>query len=78
MTQIGARGHDAVPIGEVSAPPFARVPDPPTLFLARAARFRQLVPGHELGPYLTFLAAIADAQHATQAESAAARASRRR
>jgi FdhE protein len=32
------------------------------LFSRRAARFRQLAPGHSLGEYLTFLAAVADAQ----------------
>lgn len=64
MTSIGAPGHDAVPIGDVSAPPFARLPDPSTLFAARAARFAQLAEGHDLGPYLRFLSGIAAAQAA--------------
>jgi FdhE protein len=68
MTQIGAppAGHDPVPIGEVSAPPFARLPDPAALFHGRAARLHALAQGHPLAPYLDFVAAIAAAQHAIQ------------
>lgn len=66
MAQIGAPGHDPVSIGEVSAPPFARLPDPAKLFLNRAARFRQLAVGHDLGPYLDLLAGLAEVQHAVQ------------
>ena len=67
MSQIGAPvGLDPALIGEVAAPPFARLPDPATLFAARAARLRALAPDHALGPYLDFLAGIAEAQHAVQ------------
>lgn len=69
MSQIGApSGHDPVPIGEVAAPPFARLPDPATLFAERGARLRVLADGHALGPYLDFLAGIAETQHAVQAQ----------
>lgn len=68
MAQIGAPSHDAVPIGEVSAPPFARLPLPGALFRQRAARFRDLADGHALEPYLRFLAGLADAQDAVLAE----------
>lgn len=66
MSDIGAPRHDAVPIGEVATPQFARLPDPTTLFAYRAARLRELAQTHELAPYLTFLAGIADVQHAIQ------------
>lgn len=64
MSQIGAppAGHDPVPIGEVAAPPFARVPDPAALFRDRAARLRQAARGHDLAPYLDFVAGLAEAQ----------------
>ncbi len=65
MSEIGAPAvHTAVPIGEVSAPPFARRPDALALFATRAARLQALAPGHALQPYLEFLAAIATAQAA--------------
>ncbi len=68
MSEIGAppAGHDPVPIGDVSAPPFARVPDPATLFRDRAARLRQLAHGHALAPYLEFIARLADVQDRIQ------------
>jgi FdhE protein len=66
MTQVGAPRHDPVPIGEVSAPPFARAPDPPALFARRAARLRELAAGHELAGYLRFIADLCDLQHAIQ------------
>jgi FdhE protein len=59
-------GTDPTAIGEVSAPSFARLPDPKLLFAYRAHRFNMLAEGSELGPYLSFLAALADAQHAIQ------------
>lgn len=64
MAQLGAPGHDAVPIGEVSAPPFARLPIPEDLFRRRAARFAALATSHELGPYLSFLGRLAAVQDA--------------
>lgn len=64
--QIIPAGSDPTNIGEVSAPPFARVPDPARLFAHRALRLAALAEGHQLGPYLRFLAALANAQHAIQ------------
>jgi len=66
MTQVGAPPHDPVPIGEVSKPPFARLPDPASLFAERAKRFRTIATGHELGSYLTFLADLSAVQHRVQ------------
>lgn len=66
MAQVGAPRHDPIPIGEVSAPPFARLPDPASLFMQRGERFRALADGHELKPYLLFLADLCFVQHAVQ------------
>jgi FdhE protein len=66
MSTAGAAGHNPISIGEIAAPPFARVPDPLTLFAARAVRFRALALGHELGPYLSFLAVLSECQHRIQ------------
>lgn len=54
---------EPVPIGEASVPEFVHLPDPAALFARRAARYRQLAEGHDLKPYLLFLAALADVQH---------------
>lgn len=43
-------------------PPFVVLPAPETLFGKRAARFSALAPGHQLEPYLNFLAILAGAQ----------------
>lgn len=48
----------------VTAAPFVRLPEPDTLFAARAARLDQLSQGSDLAPYLTFLRDLALAQHA--------------
>ena len=53
-------------IGGIAAPPFARLPDPGTMFVRRAERFRAVAIASELAPFLLFLANIADAQHAIQ------------
>jgi FdhE protein len=53
---------DPTRIGEVSAPPFAVLPNPEELFERREARLRLLAPGHPLEPYLLFIADIAKAQ----------------
>jgi FdhE protein len=68
MTQVGAPKHEPIPIGEIAAPPFARVPDPTTLFAQRSARLRKLADGHDLRSYLLFLAGLCDAQHRVQAD----------
>lgn len=67
MAQIGGPGADAVPIGEIVNPPFARTPDPEVLFRQRAGRFATLAQEHRLGPYLTFLGRLAEMQAATLA-----------
>jgi FdhE protein len=66
MSKAGAPPHDPIPIGEIAAPPFVRPPDPLTLFATRSLRFRTLAEGHQLGPYLLFLAAISECQHRIQ------------
>jgi len=66
MSEVGAPRHDPVPIGEVSAPPFVRLPDPLALFVARSQRFRALAQGNELAPYLRFLGDLAEAQYRIQ------------
>src|SRR5262245_36634049 len=53
---------DPTAIGDVSSPPFVRLPEPSTLFADRAARLRQLAELSPLKPYLAFIAALADAQ----------------
>jgi len=66
MSKIDAPRHDPVPIGEVSAPPFARLPDPLTIFVQRTQRLRVLAGGNELSPYLLFLAGLTEAQYRIQ------------
>lgn len=66
MAQLGAPGQDAVPIGEIVAPPFAKLPKARDLFALRAARFRALAPAHPLGAYLTVLGCLAEIQSAIQ------------
>ena len=62
--------HAPIPIGEVVAPSFARLPEPERMFAARAQRFRTLAKDHDLGPYLSFLAGLCDAQHRVQEDLA--------
>ena len=69
----GAIPAEPMSIGEVANPPFAVLPDPTTLFRRRAGRFATLAPGHELQPYLEFLALLS----ATQADIEATLASPR-
>jgi FdhE protein len=66
MSKAGTPRHDPIPIGEIAAPPFVRLPDPLTLFATRSLRFRMLAEGHQLGPYLLFLAALSECQHRIQ------------
>jgi FdhE protein len=66
MSLVGAPKHDPIPIGEISKPPFVRLPDPTDLFAKRAERLRALAPGHGLSAYLVFLADLSQAQHAIQ------------
>jgi len=66
MTQVGAPGHDPIPIGDTAAAPFVRLPDPRQVFKQRGERFRALAAAHELKPYLLFLADLSDVQHDIQ------------
>jgi FdhE protein len=66
MTQVGSSKHAPISIGEIAKPPFARLPDPKTLFARRSERLRVLAEGHDLGLYLSFLAGLTDVQHRVQ------------
>ncbi|WP_119300622.1 formate dehydrogenase accessory protein FdhE [Dongia deserti] len=66
MAKTDAPQRDMTSIGEVVSPAFVRLPEPLQLFCTRAARFRYLAEGHDLKPYLLFLAGIAEAQHVVQ------------
>jgi FdhE protein len=66
MSKVGTPRHDAVPIGEIAEPPFARLPDPSTLFQARAERFETLSAQHQLAPFLKFLSGLSSCQHQLQ------------
>jgi FdhE protein len=66
MTQTATPQHDPIPIGDVARPPFARLPDPLTMFARRAGRWRLLSDGNALRSYLIFLADLADIQHRLQ------------
>lgn len=58
-------GQIEAPAGEI---PFLRLPARDSFFKDRAARFRQLAPGHKLGDFLAFTAQLTDAQHAALAD----------
>jgi FdhE protein len=64
MSDTKSPQPDPSMIGGVSKAPFAYVPDPAVLFSRRAVRFRTLAQSGNLAPYLSFLAAISDAQGA--------------
>jgi FdhE protein len=66
MTQVGSSKHAPIPIGEIAKPPFVRLPDPKTLFARRSERLRVLAEGHDLRPYLSFLAGLTGVQHRVQ------------
>jgi FdhE protein len=66
MSKADTLRPDPTMIGNIAEPPFVRLPDPSTLFASRAQRFRDLAEGHELAPYLRFLAALSDCQHSLQ------------
>jgi FdhE protein len=50
-------------LGEIAKPPFAVLPDPPSLFEGRSRRLAALAPRHQLEPYLRFLAELTHAQY---------------
>lgn len=66
MSRVDTTQPDPSAIGRIPNPPFARLPDPASLFTARAERFRALAEGHELAPYLAFLAELCAVQSAIQ------------
>lgn len=68
MTDAGGVQPGTV-LGQAAKPAFAVLPQPDALFLNRARRFARLAPGHQLEPYLTFLAVLTGAQHEAQASS---------
>ena len=68
MTETDSPKVGELNIGEQATPPFAVLPDPIGLFKTRAARFATLAPGHELEPYLRFLARLTEAQAAAAAD----------
>lgn len=68
MGQKAEQPQGPPPIGEGSAPPFAVVPNPAYLFGSRAARFHKLAEASSLGPYLSFLGRLTEAQAASLAE----------
>ena len=63
MSDVGTPKQGLMNIGDEAKPPFAVLPNPQTLFKSRALRFRELAIGHELAPYLQFLARLTTAQH---------------
>ena len=66
MAKGGVPRADPTQIGDVATPVFARLPDPALLFRTRGERFTTLARGHDLKPYLLFLAGLSDAQHRVQ------------
>ncbi|NRP72651.1 Protein FdhE [Ensifer psoraleae] len=68
MKRKDAAAPDPTAIGDVSSPPFARLPDPASLFSVRSHRLRQLAEASDLAPYLNFVAALAVVQHDIQAD----------
>ena len=65
MSAAGAP-QDPAGLGQQAAPPFAVLPDPATLFLARSQRLLHLASDHSLKPYLSFVAGLTEAQHNIQ------------
>jgi FdhE protein len=65
MSAAGAPQDPAGP-GQQAAPPYAVLPGPATLFLARSRRLRALASNHPLKPYLSFVAGLTEAQHNMQ------------
>lgn len=66
MSKAGSLRPDPTIIGDIAAPPFARLPDPVKIFAERAERFRTVAQGHQLAPYLLFLGQLSDCQHRLQ------------
>ena len=62
MSNVGNLQPDPSVIGEIAKPPFVQLRDPVRQFSTRAERFRALAAGHDLEPYLLFLANLSDVQ----------------
>lgn len=63
MSEIGGPKPGLMNIWEEAKPPFAVLAVPSALFLHRSAPLAAQAPGHELEPYLEFLAALTQTQH---------------
>ncbi|NOT70504.1 MAG: formate dehydrogenase accessory protein FdhE [Hyphomicrobium sp.] len=72
MTETSGSNQGLLNIGEQAKPPVAVLPAPSALFKSRAVRLAALAPGHDLEPYLRFLARLTEAQHAAAAALPAA------
>ena len=66
MSDASGPAPSPITIGEIASPPFVRLPDPKTHFRQRAQRFAMLSQGHDLEPYLRFMAGLSEAQHLSQ------------
>ncbi|SFJ50695.1 Tat proofreading chaperone FdhE [Phyllobacterium sp. CL33Tsu] len=66
MNTKSAVEPDPTAIGDISSPPFVRLPDPGWIFSTRAARLRQLAETSQVSPYLRFVEGLARAQHDIQ------------
>ena len=70
MADVAGPKQGLMNIGEEAKPPFVILPDPASLFKARSERLARLAPGHQLEPYLAFLARLASAQAVAASELA--------
>ncbi|WP_271899028.1 formate dehydrogenase accessory protein FdhE [Candidatus Phyllobacterium onerii] len=68
MSRKSAVVPDPTAIGNIASPPFARLPDPASLFSARSRRLRQLAETSDLAPCLNFLAELGQAQNDIQSD----------
>ncbi len=66
MSGADTTAPDPSLISNIPTPPFTRLPAPDRLFKVRAERFAALAEGHELAPYLRFLAGLCETQAAIQ------------
>ncbi len=66
MSKLSSPEPDPSVIGKIMKPPFARLPDPLRIFVERVQRLRALAVGHDLGPYLRFLADLSEVQYRIQ------------
>ncbi len=66
VSSVDSTAPDPSFISDIPTPPFVRLPSPNQLFSNRAARFSDLAEGHELAPYLRFLAELCQIQATIQ------------